>query len=47
MRRMTLFVLMLIAALAFGGSFECRGSNHGDIDDNDDDGGRVRVSTGN
>jgi hypothetical protein len=35
MRRMTLFVLMLIAVLSFGGSFECR-SDHDDDDDDDD-----------
>ena len=38
MRRMTLFVLMLIAALSFGGSFECRD------DDDDDDGSIVTIS---
>jgi hypothetical protein len=42
MRRMTLFALMLIAALAFGGSFECR-SDH-DRDHNDDDDGIVVIS---
>ena len=42
MRRWTkLLLLVLMAALTFGGSFECRGSNHGDDDDDD---GRVTVS---
>ena len=40
MRRMTLVVLMLIAALAFGGSFECRSDN----DDDDDDDAVVTFS---
>ena len=42
MRPMKLFVLMLIAAMAFGGSFECR-SDHDD-DHNDDDDGIVVIS---
>jgi hypothetical protein len=33
---MTLFALMLIAALAFGGSFECRSDHDRDHDDDDD-----------
>ena len=34
MRRVTLFVLMLIAAVAFGGTFECR-SDHDHHHDDD------------
>jgi hypothetical protein len=44
MRWTKLFLTVLVAALAFGGSFECRSG-----DDHDDDDGRrairVRVST--
>lgn len=35
MRRITLLVVVLIAALAFGGSFECRSDHDDDDDDND------------
>ena len=40
MRWAKLLLVIAFAALAFGGSFECRGSNHGDDDDD-----RVTVST--
>jgi hypothetical protein len=33
MRWTKLILLIAFAALTFGGSFECRGSNHGDKDD--------------
>ena len=37
MRSWTKFLLVVvIAALSFGGSFECHGSNHGHNDNNDD-----------
>ena len=42
MRRMTLFALLLIAVMSFGGSFVCR-SDH-DHDDDDDIDGVVVVS---
>ncbi len=44
MGRMKLFLVVLFAALTFGGSFECRGSSGGGHDYDDDD-RRVRVST--
>jgi hypothetical protein len=39
MRWAKLLLLVLMAALTFGGSFECHGSNHGDHHhhENDDD----------
>jgi hypothetical protein len=37
MRWVKLLLVVMFAALTFGGSFECRGSNHGDDrHDNDD-----------
>jgi hypothetical protein len=35
MRLAKLLLVIVLAALAFGGSFECKGSNHGDDDKND------------
>lgn len=43
MRWARLLLLVGVAALAFGGSFECR-SGDDDHDDDDDDHVRVRVS---
>jgi hypothetical protein len=36
MRFAKLLLVIVFAALSFGGSFECRGSNHGDHDDKHD-----------
>jgi hypothetical protein len=42
MRWTKLLLVIAFAALSLGGSFECRGSNHGGHDDDDD--GRATVS---
>ena len=44
MRWARLLLLALFAALAFGGSFECRSGDDDHRDDDDDDNVRVRVS---